>query len=148
MCDVKLLKLLCMIYSNINGQKYYKSAFLLHVITFCEKQENCKAISGHFHYVNHKYTSSRRKHIWHLENIRNTITRDENSQREYFDRLKNQNLRKNILFLRLQKCSIHFLFDDKCFFLNTKFFTIIACPLPFFSSDKSYKFHLQYMIHA
>ena len=110
MCDVKLLKVLCMIYSNINGQKYYKSAFLLHVFTFCEKQENCKAISGHFHYVNHKYTISRRKHIWHLENIRNTITRDENSQREYFDRLKNQNLRKNILFLRLPKMQHTFSF--------------------------------------
>ena len=107
---------------------------------FCEKQENCKAISGHFHYVNHKYTSSRRKHIWHLENIRNTITSDENSQREYFDRLKNQNLRKNIPFLRLQKCSIDFLFDDKCFFLNTKFFTIIACPLPFFHQIKATSF--------
>ena len=39
---------------------------------FWKKQENCETISGHFQYVNHKYTTSRRKHIWHLENIRNT----------------------------------------------------------------------------
>ena len=69
MCDVKLLKFLCMIYSNI---KRTKNAFVLHVFIFCKKQENCETISGHFQYVNHKYTTSRRKHIWHLENIRNT----------------------------------------------------------------------------
>ena len=77
---------------------------------FCEKQENCKAISGHFHYVNHKYTSSRRKHIWHLENIRNTITRDENSQREYFDRLKKSKPTQKYFFLRLPKMQHTFSF--------------------------------------
>ena len=34
MCDVKLLKFLCMIYSNINRQNKTKNAFLLHVFIF------------------------------------------------------------------------------------------------------------------
>ena len=73
---------------------------------FRKKQENCETISGHFQYVNHKYTTSRRKHIWHLENIRNTITRDENSQREYFEREKKSKPTQKYSFITFtKKCS-------------------------------------------
>ena len=50
------------------------------------KQENYDTIFGQFRDVHHQYTTSRHKNIWHLENISNTKTRDENSLREYFDR--------------------------------------------------------------
>ena len=88
---------------------------------FCEKQENCKAISGHFYYVNHKYTTSRRKHIWHLENIRNTKKQEMKTLKGNILKEKNQNLRKNILLLLVPKnaANIFFLMIDV--FLNKKF---------------------------